>query len=186
MRNARVMVGMVMSVWLIGAGSGGAQQRPGDCALHAQHMKGNAKAEGGNDTHAAMLSRGATAMGFDQVTTSHHFRLTRNGGSIEVHVNNAEDTATKAAIEQHLREIAAQFARGDFATPFSVHAETPDGVDGLKRLGASVSYTFEPGALGGRVRLVAGNAEALVAVHEFLRYQIREHRTGDPLSVDGN
>jgi len=33
------------------------------------------------------------------------------------------------------------------------------------------------------VRITTRDGEALAAVHEFLRYQIREHHTGDPLTV---
>ena len=37
---------------------------------------------------------------------------------------------------------------------------------------------------GGRVRLRTSNPEALAAIHEFLRFQIEEHRTGDPVEVN--
>jgi hypothetical protein len=30
------------------------------------------------------------------------------------------------------------------------------------------------------------NAEALAAVHEFLRFQIKDHRTDDPLAIQSN
>jgi hypothetical protein len=33
------------------------------------------------------------------------------------------------------------------------------------------------------VRIVTGNPAALVAVHEFLRFQIKDHRTSDPLAI---
>jgi hypothetical protein len=36
------------------------------------------------------------------------------------------------------------------------------------------------------VRITTGNRDALKAVHEFLRYQIREHKTGDPLAVSSD
>jgi hypothetical protein len=34
-----------------------------------------------------------------------------------------------------------------------------------------------------RGRITASDAQATDAVHEFLRYQIREHATGDPLTI---
>jgi hypothetical protein len=36
------------------------------------------------------------------------------------------------------------------------------------------------------VRIATSNAEALDAVHAFLRYQITEHKTGDPLTLPRN
>jgi hypothetical protein len=53
----------------------------------------------------------------------------------------------------------------------------------LQRLKSSVTYTFEETPGGGRVRITSDVAEAPAAVHEFLRYQIREHHTGDPIVV---
>jgi hypothetical protein len=158
------------------------QEVPAVCPLHAQHMK--EAAQGSPDAHARMLERGGAAMGFDQRATSHHFRLGRTGGSIEVHVNDPQDTAMVSAITKHLAGIAQAFSRADFAIPQVVHGEKPAGVDALTRLASAITYTFEPGPLGGRVKIVAASAPALAAVHEFLRYQIREHRTGDPLTID--
>lgn len=133
-----------------------------------------------------LLSRGEQEMGFDQVRTSHHFRLSPQGGNIEVHVNNVEDRELRDRVIRHLRQISIAFARGDFSTPFAVHAEDPPGVSGLKALGREIRYTFEEGELGGRVWISTRNRRALAAIHDFLRYQIREHRTGDPTSYSSH
>lgn len=132
---------------------------------------------------AELRARGEAAMGFDQSATTHHFRLTAEGGAIEVSVNDAKDEANRTAIRAHLREIAAQFSSGDFGKPVMTHAETPAGADAMRQLRADITYTFEESAAGGRVRISTRNATALAAVHDFLRYQIREHATGDPLTV---
>ena len=163
----------------------GEQAMPANCPLHAQHMQqAQQAAPPSHDGHAEMLARGGRAMGFDQLATSHHFRLSRSGGAIEVHVNNPQDAQSIAAIATHLGEIAVQFSRGDFGIPLQVHGEKPAGVDALTQQASAITYTFEAAPLGGRVRIAAANPNALAAVHEFLRYQIREHRTGDPLTVD--
>jgi hypothetical protein len=41
--------------------------------------------------------------------------LQPSGGSIEVDIRNPLDTRNLDAIQRHLREIAKQFAAGDFA-----------------------------------------------------------------------
>jgi hypothetical protein len=132
---------------------------------------------------AELKARGETAMGFDQSATTHHFRLTANGGAIDVSVNDAKDEVTRTAIRAHLKEIATQFSAGNFGKPVATHAETPPGVDIMRQLRADITYSFEESATGGRVRISTGNPTALAAVHDFLRYQIGEHATGDPLTV---
>jgi hypothetical protein len=133
--------------------------------------------------HKELEARGSRTMGFDQAKAAHHFRLSPSGGSIEVHVKTLDDYETRSRIVAHLRQIAQQFKGGDFGVPVATHAEHPDGVTELRRLRELISYTFEATEHGGRVRITTGDRDALKALHEFLRYQIREHKTGDPLTV---
>jgi hypothetical protein len=53
----------------------------------------------------------------------------------------------------------------------------------MKRLRSSIQYTNEQMAAGGRIRIKTESAEALTAIHDFLRFQIKDHATGDPLTV---
>jgi hypothetical protein len=130
----------------------------------------------------ALKKRGAAAMGFDQDRTTHHFVLTADGGAIEVTVNDASDTSNRDAIRSHLKEIAVEFAHGDFAKPFATHGETPPGVKAMQQRLPAIAFRYEDVAAGGRVLIVTADRKAKTAVQEFLRYQIREHATGDPLS----
>ena len=132
---------------------------------------------------ADLNKRGALAMGFDQEKVAHHFRLTAEGGAIHVDVKNTSDAGTRQAIRTHLREIAAAFADGRFDAPLLTHAEVPPGVPDLQRLKSAVTYTFSETADGGIVRMASMNADAIDAIHQFLRYQITEHHTGDPLTI---
>jgi hypothetical protein len=132
---------------------------------------------------AEMKRRGAQAMGFDQDAVVHHFLLKPSGGSIDVRTRDAGDVKNVAAIRTHLRQIANDFGRGDFQAPFATHGETPPGVPALQRLQSVVSYAYAETTAGGRVDISTTNAEALEAVHDFLRYQIREHHTGDSEAI---
>jgi len=131
----------------------------------------------------ALKRRGADAMGFDQDAATHHFRLSPTGGAIEVTASSGADTSVVAAIRSHLQSIASDFAGGDFTRPFETHGEEPDGVSMMRNSGAAISYRYEDLPRGGAVRIAATGAGAVDAVHQFLRYQITEHRTGDPLEV---
>jgi hypothetical protein len=122
-------------------------------------------------------------MGFDVARTVHHFRLTPRGGIIDVRVKDPDDRGVRNQVAAHLKMTAVQFARGDFSGPFAVHGEDPAGVPVMKRLAAEISYRFVPARTGGQIVISTGSATALSAVHEFLRYQIRAHHTGDPLKA---
>ena len=134
-------------------------------------------------SHADMNARGDKAMGFSQEKTTHHFRLLPDGGAIEVTANDTKDSATLAQVRTHLEHISHAFADGDFSIPNDVHAELPDGAATMKDLATQLSYKYEPLKNGARVRIVTQDTKALAAVHEFLRYQIREHQTGDALEL---
>ena len=133
--------------------------------------------------HAQMNARGQKGMGFDQAATTHHFYLLEEGGAIQVTVKNASDKSNLTAIQAHLPHIAKLFAAGDFSTPHYVHGKDVPGSQALKRLRDRITYSYEDIPGGGRVRLTTRHASALSAVHEFLRYQITEHKTGDPMQV---
>jgi len=130
-----------------------------------------------------LKKRGAAAMEFDQETTAHHFRLTSTGGWIEVVTKDPADVATRDQIRAHLREIAADFARGNFAKPFETHGEIPPGVATMQARNDTLAFTYEALRDGGIVRIATTDATTRNAVHDFLRYQIREHATGDPKTI---
>ena len=53
----------------------------------------------------------------------------------------------------------------------------------MKRKKASIHWKFEETETGGRVRIASKDSEALSAIHEFLRFQIEDHETGDPTEI---
>jgi hypothetical protein len=121
-------------------------------------------------------------MGFDQQKTVHHFVLTASGGYIDVSVRDASDSSNRNAIQSHLSHIAQMFKEGNFDIPMLVHGEKPAGVAALQRLKAKIKYEYKATDRGGRITITTSDNEALQGVHEFLRYQIQEHKTGDSLS----
>ena len=155
-----------------------AQQPPAMPAgmTHEEHMAQMQK-------EAEMKQHGQMAMGFDQDKATHHFTLTANGGTIAVTANDAADQTTRDQVRSHLQEIAQSFRQGDFEKPLMTHGEMPPGVATMQRLKAAIAYTFEATERGGVVRITTSNADARDAIHDFLQYQIREHATGDPVTV---
>ena len=132
---------------------------------------------------AEVDQRGDEGMGFSHTMTGHHFHLFPDGGSIEVESDSPDDSASKEAIRRHMQKIAGMFAQGDFSRPMFIHDTVPPGVEVMKRLKDQIAYTAENTAKGAQVRIVTGSPEALEAVHEFLRFQIKDHRTNDSLAI---
>lgn len=130
-----------------------------------------------------MNMRGDKHMGFDHTKTTHHFLLAQDGGSIQVEANNAKDTNSRAQIRGHLRHIAMMFTEGDFEVPMLIHEKTPPGSEVMTKLKSEISYKYEETDRGAQIQISTRNAEALEAIHDFLRFQIKEHKTGDPLEV---
>jgi hypothetical protein len=141
------------------------------------------KQESPSEHHCQMMKHGEMAMGFSQDKTTHHFRLTASGGVIEVQTNDVSDTTTQDQIRQHLQGISKAFAQGDFSSPMMTHGKIPPGVPDMQRLKGDFSYAYVETDRGGKVLISTANSEALKAVHEFLRFQIEEHQTGDAETV---
>lgn len=146
------------------------------CPMYASHM-------GADGHHATVEGHGDQAMGFPHDKTTHHFRLAENGGAIEVTADHPTDTANIDAIRMHLAHIAQVFSEGDFSIPMFVHDGIPPGVTTMKLLKDKIHFAYEPLDSGGRVSVSSDDAVARAAIHDFLRFQITDHQTGDPLEA---
>jgi hypothetical protein len=144
-----------------------------DCPMHRQHA--------GPAHEAVVKSHGDQAMKFPHDRTTHHFRMAPDGGSIEVTVRDAKDQTNTDAIRSHLSHISAMFADGDFSAPMFIHDGVPPGVTTMTRMKTVIRYTYAEIPLGGKVRIQSTDPAAVDAIHDFLRFQIAEHHTGDNL-----
>jgi hypothetical protein len=136
-----------------------------------------------HDAHSEMNKRGEKAMGFSQTATTHHFFLKPDGGLIQVEANDPADTAARDEIRLHLNHIAQSFQNGDFDIPMFVHDTVPPGVPEMKRRQKNICYSFQETPNGGRILITSSDKHAIEAIHQFLIFQIDEHKTGDPEDV---
>ena len=149
----------------------------------AQAHGDETSAQPDHSKHEQMNKRGDQGMGFAQEKITHHFLLRKDGGAIQVTANSADDKTSKEEIQMHLHHITQAFKSGDFNIPMFVHDQTPPGVDVMAKLKDQIHYKYETAVNGGRVVISSPNAEAVAAIHEFLKSQITEHKTGDALEV---
>jgi hypothetical protein len=149
------------------------QSRP----MHKEHMNAASQHQADVEKH------GDEAMGFPHDKTIHHFRLYSDGGAIEVTVNDGKDSENIQAIRSHLTHIVAMFSNGEFSIPMFVHDQVPPGVPVMKDRPAEISYKFEELPVGARVRIKTRSPDALKGIHDFLRFQIEDHHTGDTTEI---
>jgi hypothetical protein len=132
---------------------------------------------------AGVVSRGDPAMGFSHEMTTHHFHLYRSGGVIEVSANDPNDMNTRDQIRMHLNHIVMMFSNGDFNVPMFIHDKNPPGAATMSKLRDEIHYKLEETPQGARIEIVTVNKEALSAIHNFLRFQISDHKTGDSTDI---
>lgn len=139
----------------------------------------------GQSTHVAGVDRrGDVAMGFSHEKTQHHFRLFPDGGSIDIVVKNKADHDQILAIRGHLKMITGMFSNGDFHLPMFIHSRSLPGQKTMESLKTKISYRFSELQLGGRVRIQSTDVRAIEAIHSFLKFQIKDHRTADSGQIE--
>jgi|SRR5579864_5655197 len=127
----------------------------------------------------SLSQRGEHVMGFSQEKTTHHFELNQDGGIIEARADDLKDAETLGEIRGHFQHIAKMFAAGDFNAPMLVHAQNVPGTSTMSRLKDGIHYQVSEIPRGARLTIIADNKEAVDAIHDFLRFQIEDHKTGD-------
>jgi len=132
------------------------------------------------DHDAQLNRRGDREMGFSHEKTTHRFTLNEDGGTIEVRSNDVKDTESRDEIRSHFKHIVQMFSAGDFNVPMLVHARKDvPGTAVMSKLKDQLHWDLQDTTRGARITITADNEPALVAVHEFLRFQIADHKTGD-------
>lgn len=163
-----VMAAALAAGWMVGAASAAAAHDMASCPHRPK------------DAHAAAVDQHhdqVTGMAAD--TSVHHFELTSRGGMIRLEAADAKDETGRDQARNHLQHVAASFAAGDFEMPMFIHGQAPPGTSTMARLRGSIRYRYEPTEGGGRVTIETSSPEARKAIHEFLRFQIKDHHTQD-------
>ncbi len=134
--------------------------------------------------HAAMVNRhGDHEMGFSHEKTTHHFELHYDGGVIDVRADDVKDTESRDQIRNHFHHVAQMFKVGNFNVPMLVHSRNVPGTATMTKLKDQIHWDLQETPRGATINIVADNKASLAAVHEFLRFQIADHKTGDCTAV---
>jgi hypothetical protein len=115
-------------------------------------------------------------MGVDQYTSTHQFEPLPDGGRISL-VRQSDDPQGVAQIRTHMQRIAAAFRKGDFSLPGLVHDRAVPGTSVMAARQSRITYTPDTVPNGGTLRIHSTDSLAIEAVHQFLAFQRRDHRT---------
>ena len=125
---------------------------------------------------AEVARRGPDVMPFRLAATKHVFTKTAGGGVQRVVARKSRDTGQVRLIRQHLREIDAQFSRGDFSGPSHIHGAAMPGLAQLQAAKpgeVAISYREVPG--GAELAYRSANPELVAAVHSWFDAQVADH-----------
>jgi hypothetical protein len=134
-------------------------------------------ADSTDSAFASLQARGKVAMGVDQYTSVHHFESLADGGRIRLE-RDRSDPAGAGQIRRHLQSIAVAFAQGNFALPGMVHDREVPGTKVMAERRSRIRYAVDTLPQGGELRIQSKDSIAIAAIHEFLAFQRRDHRSG--------
>lgn len=125
---------------------------------------------------AEVAKLGAEVMPFDLKATTHVFTKSPDGGAQLVVAKKAADALQVKLVREHLREIQAQFLKGDFSGPSHIHgADMP----GLAELQAArpgqVSIEYKEVKSGAELTYRTADTKLVAAVHRWFDAQLSDH-----------
>lgn len=114
-------------------------------------------------------------MPFDLSKTTHVFLMTETGGVMRVVAKDPRDARQIELIQQHLRQEAARFERGDFSHPAALHGQSMPGIKELaaEPSGFTVRYSARPD--GAQITFFSRDIRLITAIHQWFGAQLSEH-----------
>ncbi len=135
-----------------------------------------APAASNDSAFAAIQERGKAVMGVDQYASQHRFTQLPEGGRITLALDPA-DTAGVTTIRTHMSDVARRFSQGDFALTSMVHAPVVPGTAEMAGGSDRIRYSVENVPGGATLWIQTRDPELVKAIHEFLEFQSRDHRS---------
>jgi hypothetical protein len=126
-------------------------------------------------TQEHVHQRAHGVMPFDVSKTVHIFKMTESGGVQRVVAKDPGAADKIVLIRNHLQHEAANFQRGDYSDPATLHGPDMPGLKALQ-VGASkikVSYAAVPA--GAEITFETTDLHLLTALHRWFGAQLSEH-----------
>ena len=130
----------------------------------------------------ALLQRASRVTGIDSDRVQRHFYVLKNGGAIEITAKDANDEATIKAIRTWLKKESDFFTKGNYESAAAIYGKAPESTIQLKKLRDEVNFAMVQEDNGAVLRMLTVNPQAKAAIHEYLKFQIDQLGTGDPIT----
>ena len=128
--------------------------------------------------------RFSKSLGTDANRIFQHYYLVKNGGVIEFTAKDPADNTSIAAVQKYLETQKDLFEKGKNEGDTEVHGKTADGMPVLKKLRNEITFFAVKNEEGAVLRMFSTNEQARQAIQDFIKFQINEHKTGDPLVAE--
>lgn len=124
----------------------------------------------------AIAERGVEVMPFDLKATTHIFTKSKTGGIQQVIAKDVSDAPQIRLVRAHLKEIAGQFAKGDFSGPAHIHGADMPGLAELKQARPSeIKVQYRETKAGAELIYSTKKPELVSALHEWFDAQLADH-----------
>lgn len=134
-------------------------------------------------TENDLNSRFSKVLGTDVDKIVQHYYLVKNGGVIEFTAKDPADNATISTVQKYLEAQKGLFEKGKTEADSDLYGKVPDGLLALKKLRNDITFFAVNTDNGAALRMFSVNEQARQAIQDFMKFQINEHKTGDPLQV---
>lgn len=135
------------------------------------------------DPTQEMNARFSKALGVSLDKVALHYYLVKNGGVIELASKDPNDTATIEAIQKYLQTQKDLWEKGKDPVT-EVHGKAPESVNLMRKLRNDITFYTAKTDTGAVLRMFSINNQARGAIQEYLKFEIEEHKTGDPPTID--
>ena len=140
-----------------------------------QSKEGSSASESGPDRRQEQVAaRSATVMPFDLERTTHLFQARADGG-VQTVTSDDADPRQVTLVQDHLRQQAAAFAKGDYSSPAAIHGNDMPGLAELSAGSSRVQVIYEEARNGATLRYVTSDSMLVGAVHRWFAAQRSDH-----------
>jgi hypothetical protein len=123
---------------------------------------------------------------YDRDRVVHHFYLSPDGGIMTLAVKDAADTETRKAVRAYVQRVSQLIVVGNLDR---LREQFGQGMPGLDRIAeararkATITVRSSTPDEGSHIVFTSADPGALQGLHEFLRFQIEDLKTGDSKEV---
>ena len=144
----------------------------------------NAQVAATPDTDQEMNARFSRAVGVSLDKMVLHYYLVKNGGVVELVAKDPADAATIESIQKYLQNQKDLWEKGKENVVTEIHGKFPEPAVTMKKLRNEITFYMAKTDNGGVLRMFSINDQARVAIQDYLKFEISEHKTGDSPTID--